>query len=41
MRPLHPHQLRPRVYFTLGFGWYTDRWYDQKNKIPNEITGKN
>jgi len=31
MKKLYQHQLRPRVYFTLGFGWSTDRLYDQKS----------
>lgn len=32
MKTLYPHQLRPRVYFTLGFGWNTDKLYDQRLK---------
>ena len=32
MRTLHPHQKRPRIYYTIGFGWNTDRWYDLKTK---------
>lgn len=35
MKNLHQHQLRPRVYFTLGFGWNTDRLYDQRLKSKN------
>ncbi len=32
MRTLHQHQLRPRIYFGFGFGWSTDRLYDEKSK---------
>jgi hypothetical protein len=32
MKTLYPHQLRPRVYFALGFGWNTDRSFDQDLK---------
>jgi len=32
MKTLYPHQLRPRVYFTLGFGWHTDLTYDDRLK---------
>ncbi len=30
MKTLYPHQVRPRVYFRIGYGWNTDYWYDQK-----------
>jgi hypothetical protein len=32
MKTLYPHQLKPRLYFTLGFGWNTDKLYDQRLK---------
>ena len=32
METLHPHQLRPRIYFELGIGWNTDWLYDLKLK---------
>lgn len=32
METLHQHLRRPKIYFIIGFGWNTDRWYDQKNK---------
>jgi len=35
MRTLHPHQRRPKIYHTIGFGWNTDRWYDQKFTDPS------
>lgn len=37
MKTLHPHQLRPRIYYKIEDGWRTDRWYDQKieNKTFN------
>jgi hypothetical protein len=35
MRTLYPHQLRPRIYFTLGFGWKTNRMFDSISKNRN------
>jgi len=34
---MHPHQLRPRIYYNIGTGWNTDRLYDIKieNKTSN------
>lgn len=29
MDTLHSHLTRPRIYYTMGLGWTTDRWYDQ------------
>jgi len=34
MKALHPHQLRPKIYYRIGHGWNTDRWYDLK--LENE-----
>mgnify|MGYP004042472115 CR=1 FL=1 len=34
MKSLHPHLKRPRVYYTIGFGWNTDYWYDKKTTKP-------
>lgn len=36
MERLHRHQLRPELYFRIGFGWSTDRWYERK--IENRKT---
>lgn len=36
MRTIHPHQRRPKIYHTIGFGWNTDRWYDQKITRPEK-----
>lgn len=32
MKTLHPHQLPPKIYFRIGFGWNTDRWHSPKSK---------
>ncbi len=39
METLPQYLLRPKIYFRIGFGWNTDRWYDQKAK--NNKTIKN
>lgn len=36
MERLHRHQLRPELYYRIGFGWNTDRWYE--HKIENRKT---
>ena len=30
METLYPHQLRPRIYYQIGYGWRTDWLYDLK-----------
>lgn len=40
MKTLYPHQLRPKIYFQIGFGWNTDRLYNIKIK-NNSTTTKN
>lgn len=37
METLQSHLLRPKIYYRIGFGWSTDRWFDQKTK-RNKIT---
>jgi hypothetical protein len=32
MKRLHQHLVRPKIYFTVGFGWNTDRLYHEKSK---------
>ncbi len=32
MRTLFIHQMRPRIYFGIGSGLDTEKWYDQKLK---------
>ena len=32
MRTIHPHLVRPKIYFRIGFGWNTDRSYEQHIK---------
>jgi len=29
METLHQHLLRPKIYYVMGLGWTTDKWYDQ------------
>ncbi len=39
MQTLPLYLQRPRIYFKIGFGWNTDRLYDQK--VKNRKTFKN
>ncbi len=35
METLHPHQLRPKIYYEMGSGWQTDRLYHIKIENNN------
>jgi hypothetical protein len=37
METLYQHQLRPKIYYQIGFGWKTDRLHHLRivNKINN------
>lgn len=40
METMHQHQLRPKIYYIMGLGWTSDRWYDQgtdNKKINNKL----
>lgn len=37
METIHPHQLRPRIYYKIGTGWNTDRLYDIKIENKTRI----
>jgi hypothetical protein len=39
MQNLHPHLQRPKIYFRIGFGWNTDRLYDQTMKNRKQMFG--
>jgi len=37
MKTLPPYLQRPRIHYRVGFGWNTDRLYDERNKKQKTI----